>query len=609
MKPGIKARGKGKQPITPKSPFSPTSPLGGAGSFFPGGRGSGRGVAEGKLRLEDLQSIVAEELAARLGSPTSDDGTEDGDLSNIMLSVVKIYCNSIRPNFSMPWQRQRAQESTSSGFIIDGKRILCNAHGVANHNVVRVRKHGGSHKYLAKVLHVGHECDLALLTIEDDAFWENLEPLKLGKVPRIRDQVIVVGYPTGGDNISVTQGIVSRVGMGTYAHSGEDLLTVQIDAAINSGNSGGPALKDGVVCGVAFESLDDADNIGYIIPCPVVEHFLESVKRMKKTKSDESRICAIDFETQPIESLAMRRALKIPEAIKEQGILITKVPKGSSAFNLLKDDDVLMAFDGVPVGSDGTVPFRGDERLTFDYLVSKKFIGDKATVSVLRDGIAMDVTFTLNPRSPLVPILLYDQLPSYFVYSGILFTKLTLPFLVSEFGMSWDRQAHLRMVDKVLHGEKTPEEEEVVIFAHVFMAPPTIGYEDAGPEIVKKVNGIKIRSMKHLIETVLECKEEYLRFDLEGEGDRTVVILDRKETFEAHAKILKDNNIPSAASPDLEPLIAGKLPVPKQGAAAEEKASAAASTEDESSPDPARIPRSRKFSVDGPGKPQIHSDV
>ena len=86
-------------------------------------------------------------------------------------------------------------------------------HGIANYSLVRVRRHGGSHKYVAKVLSVGHEFDLAVLTVEVEDFWKDMPALQLAGVPKIREQVICVGYPTGGDNISVTQGIVSRISM------------------------------------------------------------------------------------------------------------------------------------------------------------------------------------------------------------------------------------------------------------------------------------------------------------------------------------------------------------------------------------------------------------
>ena len=79
--------------------------------------------------------------------------------------------------------------------------------------------------------------------------------------------------------------MVSRTEVTNYAHGGIDLLGVQIDAAINSGNSGGPAFNSKGECvGVAFQSLkhdDDAENIGYVIPTPVIHHFITDYDRNK----------------------------------------------------------------------------------------------------------------------------------------------------------------------------------------------------------------------------------------------------------------------------------------------------------------------------------------
>lgn len=74
-------------------------------------------------------------------------------------------------------------------------------------------------------------------------------------------------YPVGGECISITAGVVSRVEMTVYAQAEQELLSIQIDAAINPGNSGGPVVNDdGEVVGVAFQSLDgnDVENIGWV---------------------------------------------------------------------------------------------------------------------------------------------------------------------------------------------------------------------------------------------------------------------------------------------------------------------------------------------------------
>ena len=83
------------------------------------------------------------------------------------------------------------------GFVIPGKRIITNAHVVADHTFVLVRKHGSPTKYRAEVQAVGHECDLAILVVESDEFWEGMTFLEFGDIPFLQEAVAVVGYPQG----------------------------------------------------------------------------------------------------------------------------------------------------------------------------------------------------------------------------------------------------------------------------------------------------------------------------------------------------------------------------------------------------------------------------
>ncbi|KAF5836411.1 trypsin-like cysteine/serine peptidase domain-containing protein [Dunaliella salina] len=184
-------------------------------------------------------------------------------------AVVKVFCVHCQSNFSLPWQRRRQFSSTSSGFIVPGNRILTNAHCVEHAASLKVKRRGSDEKFIADVVATGAECDIAMLKVEDPSFFEGVKPVQFGDLPNLQDSCIVVGYPIGGDTMSVTSGVVSRIEVTSYVHGSTELLGIQIDAAINSGNSGGPAFNDRGQCvGIAFQSLkgaDDAENIGYII--------------------------------------------------------------------------------------------------------------------------------------------------------------------------------------------------------------------------------------------------------------------------------------------------------------------------------------------------------
>jgi S1-C subfamily serine protease len=207
------------------------------------------------------------------------------------------------------------------------------------------------------VVHVGHDCDLALLTVDDEDFWDGLDttPLQLGGLPELQTHVTVVGYPTGGENISITAGVVSRLDMQQYSHSESNLLAVQIDAAINSGNSGGPAFHNGKVIGIAFESLVDAENIGYIIPITVLQHYLDDVKNDIRQENYRG-FGVTGFHWQTMESTHLRASLGVKKGVT--GVVVTKVNPLTHAASALQSSDVILEIDDSKIADDGTVPFR-----------------------------------------------------------------------------------------------------------------------------------------------------------------------------------------------------------------------------------------------------------
>ena len=155
---------------------------------------------------------------------------------------------------------------------------MTNAHVVADHTFIQVRKESSPEKYVARVESIGHDCDLAVLAVDDPNFFKDITPLEFGDLPQLQDSVVVIGFPLGGDKISITEGVVSRVEIVPYVRSAKKLLAVQIDAAINPGNSGGPVIRQGKIVGIAMQAITSSQNIGYMIPMPVITHFLDDLK-------------------------------------------------------------------------------------------------------------------------------------------------------------------------------------------------------------------------------------------------------------------------------------------------------------------------------------------
>ncbi|KAK2990566.1 hypothetical protein RJ640_019846 [Escallonia rubra] len=412
-------------------------------------------------------------------------------------------------------------------FMIGDGKLLTNAHCVEHNTQVKVKRRGDDTKYVAKVLAKGVECDIALLSVESKEFWKGAEPLSFGRLPRLQDSVTVVGYPLGGDTISVTKGVVSRIEVTSYAHGSSELLGIQIDAAINPGNSGGPAFNDQGECiGVAFQVYrsDDVENIGYVIPTTVVSHFLDDYERNGKYTG----FPCLGVLLQKLENPALRACLKVPT---NEGVLVRRVEPTSGASDVLKEGDVIVSFDGVNVGCEGTVPFRSTERIAFRYLISKKFTGDVAELGIIRDGAFMKVQAVMSPRVHLVPYHIEGGQPSYLIVAGLVFTPLSEPLIDEE----CEDSIGLKLLAKARYSLARFKGEQIVVLSQVLANDVNIGYEDMSNEQASS------------------CKDKFLVFEFE---DNYLAVLEREVSSAASSRILNDYGIPSQRSSDLlEPYV------------------------------------------------------
>jgi len=482
-----------------------------------------------------------------------DDGEEDLSALGVPLdAVVKVWCAHSTPNFSLPWQRRRQERSSGSGFCIDTKRrvVLTNAHCVEWHAQVKLQRRGSDVKHLAKVLAVGWECDLAMLTVEDGEFWEGMQAVQLSqKIPRLEDDVLCVGFPVGGDTISVTSGVISRIEVTTYTQASAELLGIQIDAAINSGNSGGPAFNGAGECvGVAFQSLgaEEAENIGYVIPTVVVTHFLNDLLRHGKYTGFPT--LGVDIQTMENEHLRESHGM----AAKQKGVLVSRVPATSAASGVLEAGDVLLAFDGEPIGNDGTVRWRKHERLMYTWLVAQKFFEEAAGLTVLRGGKRLELQIpALRRETQLVPVHLFDKLypgPSYCIVAGLVLTSVSEQFLESEFGADWDHKAPVEMVKWATQDHAEFPGQQLVVLTQVLAHELTVGYENLENLRLVEVCGTPVRNLRHALELIGACATGYLRLELER---NLLLILKAEAAKAATLEVLEKHGIPAAMSPDL----------------------------------------------------------
>jgi len=456
------------------------------------------------------------------------------NIEAIRRSVVRIFTVSQTPDYATPWDPGKSESGMGSGFIIPGQRILTNAHVVSNARFIAVEKEGDARRYEARVKFIAHDCDLAMLEVLNLNFYRATSELPLGGVPNLDSVVTVLGYPIGGDRLSVTRGVVSRIDYQVYSHSGVDShLAIQIDAAINPGNSGGPVIQDGAVVGVAFQGFSGivAQNVGYMIPTPVLKRFLQDV-----TDGHYDHYVDLGIQFFPLINATYRRALGLDPG--DSGVMVSEVMQAGAAYGYLRVGDVLLSIDSRPIFSDGRVAMDND-RLLLNEVVERKFKGDSVELKLLRQSREMTVSFPLKMPWPyLTQARQYDERPRFVLFGGLVFQPLSSSFYASL----ENRSVTLRYYySQFLTAELYLQHPEVVVISKILPDPINTYQDRFINTIVDTINDTKIRTLEDVAAIFDRPTDFYV---IRVVGDPQPLVLEAKAVAAARQRILERYKIP-----------------------------------------------------------------
>jgi S1-C subfamily serine protease len=451
----------------------------------------------------------------------------------VQKSLVRITATSLDPDYKAPWNAGALERGVGAGFVISGNRIMTNAHVVANSRYVTVERDGDPNKYPAKVQFIANDCDLAVITVPAPDFFKNMLPLQFGAIPALESTVSAYGYPIGGERMSVTTGIVSRVDFQLYTHSSVDQhLAIQISAQINPGNSGGPVMQDGKVVGVAFQgySGDVAQGVAYMIPTPVIKRFLQDISN---GHYDEYPDLAITYAK--LQNPAQRRFLGLKD--DDRGVLVSSVVAAGPSDSILYPGDVLLAIEGHPIASDANVELDG-ERAQFEEVVERKFKGDSVKMDIFRNKQPLTVTIKLYKPWPYsVQGHTYDVRPRYVLYGGLLFQPLNLDMLEAY------RTADLRVrhfFEYFVLDQLYLQHPDVIVLSNILPDPINTYLAPYRGGIVDEVNGKKIRTLDELASAFAESPE---RLVIRMIGDGPPLVLNRSQIEAARERIKTRYNV------------------------------------------------------------------
>ena len=445
-------------------------------------------------------------------------------------SVFRITNFQQRPDWKSPWKMKPTTKDQGSGFLIHDGFILTNAHVVSDSRMLLVNKLSSPNPFLADVVAIAHDSDLALLKVRDPDFYKNLTPLELGGVPELQSRVRAYGYPVGGHELSRTEGVVSRIEFGTYIHPGIDShLLIQTDSAINPGNSGGPVTQSGQAIGVAFQSNLSLNDVGYFIPVPLIKRFLVDIK-----DGIYDGVPEIGIETSSLINQHHRRYLGLPE--NSGGILVERIVPFSSAEGVLQTGDVLTKIEDLQIDAAGMVNY-GEQQVAFYIEAENRQIGDSLKLQVWRNGNFENLTLTLKaPPFGEEMRNSYDKRPEYLIFGGLVFITLNRNYIHSPGNLlpplayeHWYREVE----------RPNTRRQQVVILTHVLPASVNSGYTNLHNFIVSSLNHEPVNSLSHLDQMLKKMPRETVHVVFESKWQSLPLVLNFKESLEQHNSILK----------------------------------------------------------------------
>lgn len=456
-------------------------------------------------------------------------------------AVVQISSTLRLPNYMQPWNK-RSTSVSGTGTLIAGGRVLTNAHVVSFASQIYIQQ--GAERVSATTLFMAPNIDLAVLQIEDEDFCAKRTAVEVSsELPGNGQAVKVYGYPIGGSDLSMTEGVVSRVEMAAM-FNGTSALRIQVDAAVNPGNSGGPAFANGKMIGVVFSKSKRAESTGYLIAGEEVAAFLEDIADGTYDGRPQWM-----HSYQRLDNDALRAYYQLEPEVG--GVLITKIHSMHADQSPLQVGDLLVRFNGQTIGKDGKSTVNETLRLPFPYFLPKSTKSGPVTLEIIRQGKPMSVEMTCETQ--LSRVIGFElEYPPYFLYGPLVFTVatrgMTTAFPSQVLSPLLNRASPLltRTTDEL----EFPGEELVVIPSNPFSSPLMKGYNSPTLATLSAINGVSVKNLRHAAELLCACEDEFVRFEFADRGCDTMVFK-RSEIEAATEAVLEDNSIRSQYSDDL----------------------------------------------------------
>lgn len=451
--------------------------------------------------------------------------------------MVTVRVTSQMWNEYRPWQKNKPSTRSFVGTVVSGNRILILSDDLGDATLIQVEKYDRPPRVPARIVHCDHQVGLALLTVDESGFFDDLNAVEVADHTEGEDYFSAT-WKSGQLSLSACRWAQSKVfksGMPYFNYAGIHFIT-----DLKGGGWGEPVFSEGRLVGLANSQ---SDTRARVIPAELIKAYLNAIEM-----PDYPGFAWLGINYQINKGLA--QAAYFGQEAPPTGVLVRSCFPGGSADGHLLPDDMLLELDGYPIDALGDYVHPRYGPLDMSLIATDgHYAGETIPAKVIRNKETITVDIPLKnvlPSSALIPSDRLDTPPPYLVAGGFVFRELDVPYL-RAWGEDWSKKipSYLRILFKLQGESATPEQQRYLILADVFPDEYNLGYHDMSQNIVKSINGVAVDSIAEMEEAFQHPQNGYQVIEFMPSYGTSKVILDAATFAEATDAIMEKYQIPS----------------------------------------------------------------
>lgn len=461
-------------------------------------------------------------------------------------SLVKLYITYQDYEASSPWKKKKNRSRSGYGCVLPSHKILTTADLIRNRTMIEVEKNTEKKYYLASVEVWDYDVDLAVLTVEDKGFFNDLTGVEMDDTVKIDQPVKFLVFEKSKE-IRTIPGKIVKIAVDEYYLGWNNYLIY--GSAVNfEGRGGGwsePVFSRGKLIGLTM-SYSAKNQYAEIIPASIIQRFLRAIK-----EDGYVGFPYHGFLGTVVRSPALKAYLGLPPG--RQGLYIRAVFPGSTAAGVLKTGDMLLSVDGYQLDSDGYYQHPEWGKLVYSDRFSRYHCpGEVIKVEILRDGKIIPKEMVLkrfDQSDYLIPIYSYDAPPQYIIIGGLIIQELNLDYL-KAWGEKWKDEGNKKYLYYYNYEARNPrpERKRLVILNKVLPDDINVGYQELGDLVISEVNGHPISRIQDVTEALRFPEGGFHKFTFEEYNRELVLPADKLE--QADLRITKQYGISKTVNVD-----------------------------------------------------------